>query len=499
MKQRPRPTLGDLVAGVTVALVLIPQALAYAKLAGMPPERGLYAAAIPLLVAAPLASSPYLQTGPVALTALLSFGALSSIAAPGSDEYVALGLLLAVIVGVARVLVGLLRAGVIAYLMSRPVLMGFVPGAATLIVCSQLPGALGAQPPDGGLLEQAGWALAHPDAWRWAALALTLGVAVAVVGGRRLHPLFPGVLVGVVAATVISAGAGYDGAVVGDIVIGIPPLSVDLPWGDVATLLVPGLVIALVGFAEPASIARTFAAQERRPWDADREFVSQGAANIAAGLTGGFPVGGSFSRSALNRQAGARTPWSGAITGVAVLIALPFVGLLADLPVAVLSAVVIVAAATLLDPMPAIGLWRHSRPQALVAATTFALTLALAPRLERAILAGIGLSLAVHLWRELHIDTRIWREGATLHARPQGVLWFGAAQALEDRLLRALADERDAESLVLHLDGVGRLDVTAGLSLRAALDEARRTGMTVEVVGARPADRRVVDGIVLDR
>ena len=157
--------VADVLAGLTVALVLVPQALAYAELAGMPPERGLYAAAIPLIVAAPLACSPYLQTGPVAVTCLLTFGALSGMAVPGSDEYVALGLALALVVGVARVAIGLLNAGVIAYLMSQPMLIGFIPAAAVLIVCSQLPNVLGAAPPPGDLLYQAAWSLAHPGAW----------------------------------------------------------------------------------------------------------------------------------------------------------------------------------------------------------------------------------------------------------------------------------------------------------------------------------------------
>jgi len=492
-----RPDAGDVVAGVSVALVLIPQSLAYATLAGMPPERGLLASTVPLLVAAPLASSPYMQTGPVAVTALLTFGALSTLAEPGSDEYVALGLLLALIVGLLRLAAGLLRAGVIAYLMSRPMLIGFIPAAATLIVASQLPSALAAGAPDGGVLERAGWALVHPASWEPASVAMSAVVLLAVLGGRTLHPLFPGVLVAVVTATLYSRLTGYDGPVVGTIDGVVPAVSLDLPWSEAAVLLVPGLVIALVGFAEPASIARSFAAQDREPWDADREFVSQGAANVAAGLTGGFPVGGSFSRSSLNRLAGARTAWSGGITGIVVLALLPAVFLLEDLPVAVLGAIVIAAAFNLIRMRPIWRTWAQSRPAALIAIGTFAATLAFSPRIERGVLVGVGLSIAVHLWRELRIDTTVWREGGTLHLRPQGVLWFGAVQAIEDRILGELARQRDADALVLHLDGVGRLDITAAIALRAATDEARRSGVRVSVEGTRPADRRLVDRVLL--
>lgn len=490
------PVTGDAIAGVSVALVLIPQSLAYAALAGMPPERGLYAAGIPLLVAAPLASSPYLQTGPTAVTGLLTFGALSGLATPGSDRYVALGLALALIVGLVRVLVGALRAGVVAYLMSSPMLMGFVPAATLLILASQLPTAAGVSPPDGGILEQAAWTLANVGEWAPAAVALTALVLLAMFGGRRLHPLFPGVLVAVVAAIALSVGLDYGGATIGDIDAGLPPLSLDLPLGSVPSLLAGGAVIALVGFTEPASIARAFAARDRTTWSPNREFVSQGAANVAAGLCGGFPVGGSFSRSSLNREAGARSAWSGAITGAAVLAFLPVAFLLAPLPEAVLAAIVIGAVLPLIRVRPMLRLFPHSKPQFLISAATFALTLALAPRLERAVLAGTALSIAVHLWRELRVDIRVWEEGGAVHLRPQGVLWFGAAQDLETRFLDILAHHLDAKRLVLHLDGTGRLDLSGALALRSVCEEARRSGLQTEVLGVQDRDRRLVDGIV---
>jgi SulP family sulfate permease len=496
-RRRRRPAAGDVIAGVSVGLVLVPQSVAYAELAGMPPERGLLASTIPLLVAAPLASSPYLQTGPVAVTALLTFGALSSLAEPGSDEYVALGLLLALVVGVARLLVGALRAGVIAYLMSHPMLMGFIPAAATLILTSQLPAALGADTPDEGVLGSAWWALSHPGAWEPVSVLLSAVVLLAVLGGRKVHPLFPGVLVALIAAGVYSELAEYAGPTIGPIDASVAVVSLDLPWSELGVLLVPGVVIALVGFAEPASIARSFAAEDRSSWDADREFVSQGAANVAAGLSGGFPVGGSFSRSSLNRLAGARTAWSGAISGLVVLALLPTAFLLEGVPAAVLGAIVIASAVSLIRVRPVLETWTHSKPGALIAAGTFVATLASSPRVERGVLVGIGLSVAVHLWRELHIDTTVWRDGGTLHVRPQGVLWFGAVQAIEDRILGELARERDAEALVLHLDGVGRLDVTAAVALRAAMDEAERAKVRVVVEGVRPADRRLVDGVLL--
>jgi SulP family sulfate permease len=486
----------DVVAGISVALVLLPQSLAYAQLAGMPADRGLYAAALPPIAAALFASSPYLQTGPVAITSLLTFAALAPLARPGSDEYVALGVLLALVVGAVRLAIGLAKGGVIAYLMSQPVLIGFTSGAAILIVASQVPAALGADAPSDGVLGRAAYALRHVGEWEETAILLSLATLALTLAGGRLHPLFPGVLVAVVLAIVYSHLASYGGDTVGP--IHVAPLDVSFAgWDSLPELLLPGLVIALVGFAEPAAIARTFAVQERRRWDANREFVSQGVANVAAAASGGFPVGGSFSRSALNRLAGARTRWSGAITGLAVLAFLPFAAALSSLPGAVLAAVVIAAVVPLIRLRPLLRLVRYSRGQFVVAATTFALTLALSPHVERALVVGVLLAIALHLRRELALEVSSWVEDGTLHLRPRGVLWFGTARRLEDAVLDLLARHAEASRLAVHLDSLGRIDLTGALALRALLQDARRGGLAVELLNVRPRWRglaaRVID------
>ncbi len=206
----------DVLAGISVALVLVPQSLAYAQLAGLPAVRGLFAAAMPPLAAAPFASSPYLQPGPTAVSALLTFGALSPLAPLGSTRYIELGPLLALLVGCIRVLVGLLHAGVLAYLMSQSLLTGFIPAAAILIVASQLPAALGTPARGHNMLWQAGWALGHPGRLaRSTRSSSPLVSAVLLCWARRLHPLFPGVLLAVVAADPLRELAGYGGPEVG--------------------------------------------------------------------------------------------------------------------------------------------------------------------------------------------------------------------------------------------------------------------------------------------
>ena len=486
----PKPTMGDVVAGISVALVALPQSLAYAEIAGMPPQYGLFASAVPPILAALFVSSRYLQTGPVALTALLTFGALEPLAEPASADYIALAAALALLVGVFRVLFGLLRLGGLAYLLSEPVLTGFTTGAAVLILSSQLPRMLDVTPGGDGVLADAFDALMSPGDWELAAIGFALMTLVFMFGGRKLHALFPGVLVAVIVGIVISAAAGYSGSTVGELDGGFVSLNVDFPWDRIGDLVVPALVIALVGFAEPSSIARTFAAQEREPWDANREMVSQGVANIASAFSGAFPVGGSFSRSSLNKLAGASSAWAGAITGAFVLLALPLTPLLEDLPGAILGAIVLGAVIKLVRLDALFELARVNWVQALVGLGTFAATLVSAPRVERGVLVGVGLALFAHLYRELKVASPFVRVDNTLTIAPEGVLWFATVSGLERQIRAHSAQFEELERVVLDLAGVGRLDYTAAAALRRIVEEMRDADIVVEIVNVRQGAAR---------
>lgn len=482
----------DIVAGVSVALVLIPQSVAYADLAGMPPVHGLYAAATAPLLAAPFVSSRYLQTGPVALTCLLTFGALATVAAPYSPEYVGLAAMLALIVGVVRLLIGVLKLGAVAWLMSQPVLRGFTLAAALLIAGSQLPAALGATATGGHVLARAASVLTNPADWTLGAVLLTVVTLALMRGGKHIHALFPGVLV----ATAIGLGASLGGLPVGpeigDIPGRLPPLNLDLPWPSLLSLLVPGLVIALVGFAEPAAIARTLASEDREGWNPDREFVSQGVANLAAGVFSGFPTGGSFSRSALSKAAGARSWKAGAVSGLVVLAVLPFAGSLAALPKAMLGATVLGAVVKLLDPRVLFGMWRHSKPQAVLGWATFFATLLSAPHVEYGVIIGVGVAVSLHLWREMSMEVPHEFDEGTLTLRPVGVLWFGSAAALENQWLDALSEHPESTRLVLDLGGLGRIDYSGAEVLAALVAEARLANLTVTLVGVPPQSERIL-------
>ena len=484
--------MGDLVAGISVALVLLPQSLAYAEIAGVPPHVGLFAAALPPLLAAPFVSSPYLQTGPVTVTSLLTFGALSGLESTGTAPYIELAALLALIVGATRVVLGLLRAGVVAYLMSQPVLTGFTASAAILIVASQVPSMFDTTPDTEGVIERALWVLLRPNEWDAKAMALSAATALVVLGARRVHQLFPGVLIAVVVAVLWSDLSNYDGTVIGDLPGGFITISLDLPYGETPSLLVAGIVIALVGFAEPTSIARTFATQDRIPWSANRELLSQGVANLASGISGGFPVGGSFSRSSLNRSAGAQTQWSGAVTGAFVMAAIPLSATLESLPTAVLGAIVLTAVYRLIDVRAMLRIARCSSLQGLVVFGTFAATLISAPNVERGVIAGVGLAFIAHLVRELRVDHTHEVEEDTLVLRPYGVIWFVTAPHLEASFIAARAEHPQLENLRIDFANVGRVDYGGAATLAELVDDAVDAGLNVDIVNIAPHAKRSI-------
>ena len=481
-----------------MGLVLLPQSMAYAELAGLPAYVGLFAAVLPPLLAALFVSSPYLQTGPTAMMALLTFGALEGRAPTGSEDYIELAALLALIVGVTRVVLGVLRLGPVAYLMSEPVLLGFTSAAAVLILASQLPVIFDVTAEGDGVLARGWWTLTHPGEWEPAALLLAVLTLVLMLAGPRIHRLFPGVLVAVAFGTALSAAGIYDGSTVGELPGGFLAISFDLPWGEAAGLIIPGIVIALVGFAEPASIARTFASADRQRWDASDELVSQGVANLASSFSGAFPVGGSFSRSALNRMAGATTRWSGAVTGFVVLLFLPISPVFEDLPRAILGAIVFGAGYKLIQADAMVGLWTKSPPQAILAWTTFAVTLIMAPRIDRGIIVGVALAILSHVWQETTMRADVTYDDGTLRIRPYGVVWFVSAPGLEDLLIDHLADHPEADRLVIDLGQAGRIDYTGAAALSRVLEDARSAGLEAAVIAIPAHSRRTLAALIAD-
>jgi SulP family sulfate permease len=273
----------------------------------------------------------------------------------------------------------------------------------------------------------------------------------------------------------------------------LPTVSVRLPWRMLPNLLLGGMIIAIVGFSEAASIASTYATMDRLSWNPNREFVSQGIANIVSGLSGGFPVGASFSRTAANRLAGAQTQWSSAITGLVVISLFPFTHTLALLPKVTLGAIVIASVVSLVRLRPLWKLRRSSRPQAYLGWVTFILTLALAPRIDIAVLIGVVLAVAHHLRREQRLVYEYWIDADSLHFQPKGVLWFGSVPAVEDKLVSLLSDYPDIRVIQIHLDGLGRIDLSAAMMLDHFRAEVRKTGIEVELLDVPPMAKSWVE------
>jgi SulP family sulfate permease len=466
-----------------VAFVVIPQGLAYAEIAGMPPVTGLWAAGFPAVAAAFFASSRYLQTGPTAMTALLSFGAISTLATPGTTEFVGLAVLLALVVGVVRITMGFLKLGSLTDFMSSPVILGFTSAAATLIAVSQLPAVTGLGEAPDSLLSRLPDTLLRVSEWDLSALGLAVFTAGVVTASRRLGPLVPAVLIAVAIGTLVGDFTALGGTTIGDVPEGLPQLGLSVPWSRLGDIVLPGLVIAVIGFAEPTAIARTMALEDRERWNASRELVAQGLASVTSAFAGGFVVGGSFSRSAVNRMAGARTRLAGAVSGLVVLGFLPFAGVLSTLPRSVLGAIVITATLPLIRPAALRQLTSVSRPQGFVGISTLLATLALAPRVDLGVVVGIVVAAFTHIVREagsVRIDTTY--DAGTLELRPSGVLFYGSAGTLNREILDLVGRHADCDAVRLDLSRLGRIDYSGVSMVLETASQIEEAGIAVDLL-----------------
>ncbi len=395
----------DAWAGISVGLVLVPQAIAYATLAGMPPATGLYAALLPSVIGVLWGSSALLAVGPVALTSLLVFGSLAPMATENSGEWVQLAIWLALYSGLIQLLLGVFRLGKISNLVSQPVVTGFINAAALIVIFSQLPVLLGLS----GLgLQELGAAW---QTWQENPQPILLSSAfggvtlVVLLLLKRFFPAFPGILLLTVLAIVLSWQmdfAGHGGAVIGAIPSGLPGLSMPPPISLSAhrELWPAALILALISFTEAMSSCRVLARVKQERWDENQELIGQGLAKIASGFSGSFAVSGSFSRSALNLYAGATSAWSTLFSVACVLLSLLFLTeVLQYLPKAVLAAMIIVPVLGLFDLARFRRCFTISRDDGAVALITFLVTVISMPRMHWGVFAGIGLTMASYLYR----------------------------------------------------------------------------------------------------
>ena len=528
-RQYNRDTLaGDLVAALIVTIMLIPQSLAYALLAGLPAEVGLYASVAPLLAYAVFGSSRVLAVGPVAVVSLMTAASIGQFAATGTPAYWAAAITLAFLSGAMLLAMGLLRLGFLANFLSHPVISGFISASGLLIAASQLKVLMGVQADGQNLLALAQSLLGQAQNSH----GLTLVVGALAAGflfwvRTGLKPLLmawglgakpadfiakAGPVAAIGVTTALAWGLDWPGQgmkIVGTIPQGLPPLT--LPVWDMALwreLAIPALLISVVGFVESVSVGQTLAAKRRQRIAPDQELVALGASNLSASFTGGFPVTGGFARSVVNFDAGARTPAAGVFTAMGILLAaLLLTPALYFLPQATLAATIIVAVLSLVDFGILKRTWAYSKPDFAAVVATLLATLSLG--VETGLVVGVGLSLALYLFNTSrpHIATvglvpgtesfrnvlryQVLVSPRLLSLRVDENLYFANARKLEDFVNDAVASRPELKHVVLQCSAINSIDASALESLEAIRLRLQDAGIALHL--------SEVKGPVMDR
>ena len=518
----------DLLAAVVVTIMLIPQSLAYALLAGLPPEAGIYASIVPIMLYAVFGTSRALAVGPVAVVSLMTAATIGNLAESGTAGYAAAALLLAFLSGGMLFLMGLFRLGFLANFLSHPVIAGFITASGILIALSQVKHLLGIPAQGHTLPELIATLWQHLGETQLVTLAIGLTATAFLFWVRKgLKPQLlrlglglrladvmtkAGPVAAVVVTTLAAGLLALDEtgvSIVGDVPqslppFTVPPLSADLIW----QLFMPALLISVIGFVESISVAQTLAAKKRQRIDADQELIGLGAANLGAAFTGGYPVTGGFARSVVNFDAGAETPAAGAYTAIGLAIAsVALTPLIYYLPKATLAATIIVAVLSLVDFSVLRSSWRYAKADFAAVAATIILTLALG--VEAGVTAGVALSIALHLYRTsrphiaevglvpggehfrniLRHEVKTYPSTVTL--RIDESLYFANARYLEDYIYDRVAGDTDVKNVVLMCSAVNEIDFSALESLEAIMERLSGLGIALHL--------SEVKGPVMDR
>ncbi|MBX2927633.1 MAG: solute carrier family 26 protein [Saprospiraceae bacterium] len=501
---------GDVSAGLTVGVMLIPQGMAYAMIAGMPPIYGLYASTVPLILYALLGTSRQLAVGPVAMVSLLTAAGVGAIAGVGTEQYIALVILLALLVGVLQLLLGVFRLGFMVNFLSHPVISGFTSAAAIVIGLSQLKHLLGISLPRGERLHEilAG-AWQHVGETNLLTLSIGIGAIVLIQLVKHWRKSFPGSLLAVVGGILLVWGLGlheHGVKIVGKVPGGLPALGLpSFEWATLQSLLPIAAAIALVSFMESIAVAKAMQSRHRNyKLDANQELIALGAANIGAAFFKGFPITGGFSRTAVNDQAGARTGLAAIISAVLVVVTLLFLTPLFEfLPNAILAAVIMVAVYGLIDHKEAKHLWRSNRSDFSLWVVTFLATLFIG--IEQGIGLGVLLSLALVIYRTTkpHVavlgrvpDSFFYRNVerfSNLEQRPDVLivrfdaqLYFANVNYFRDSIDELAAQKGDAlKVLIINAESINTLDSSGVHALEELIEQYRQRGISAFFVSVK--------------
>ncbi len=490
---------GDLLAGFIVAIMLVPQSMAYASLAGLPPQIGLYASIVPLFIYGLLGTSRVLAVGPVAIISLLVASGVGEFAAVGTAEYVQLALTLALLSGLIQVLMNVFRVGFLVNFLSHPVLAGFTSAAALVIGFSQLKHLLGISMPRLEFLETVLYAAEHLVETNPVTLVIGVsGIAVllyfkfalgsqllrlgmpkgAVVPLTKSGPLVI-VLLGTLAVMLLQLNERAGVQVVGDVPAGLPPVTMPLLDVGVWQALLPTAVaISFVGFMESISVAKSLASKKRQKVESDQELVALGVANLGAALTGGYPVTGGFSRSVVNYEAGANSGLASIVTAVLMALTVIFLTpMFYFLPQALLAAIIMVAVFGLIDVKTLRHVWHYNKADAVAMLVTFFAVLTVS--IETGILLGVAVTILLFIWRTSrpHVavvgrlgNSEIYRNvlrhpvqtcPKVIAMRIDESLYFANTKYLEDTVLNCIADNPQIEHFILIATAVNTIDASA--------------------------------------
>ena len=486
LPKQTRASVGrDAVVGLSGAILALPQSIAYALIAGLPPEYGLYAAIVPVIIACLWGSSWHLICGPTAAISIVLFASVSPMAVPGSQDYIGLILLLTFLAGIFQWLMGLLKFGALANFVSHSVVLGFTLGAAVVIALGQLPNALGLDiPGKATALDSLMTLLAHMREFDSASLGLALATLLVGVVFKRWLPRWPGLMIALVSASlVVWCWPQVFGHVrlVQSFVASLPPFSpLPLDLEAILRLLPSAVAVGMLGLVTSLSIARSLAARSQQMLDANQEIRAQGLSNVVGALFSGYLSSGSFTRSGLSFEAGARSPLAGVFSALWVaLFAVTGAKLIAHIPIPAMAGGILLISWGLVDTRGIRALWRVSRAEFAVMALTGVATLLL--ELQTAIYAGVLASLFFYLKRTSRPRIQRWREGDEEVLRVGGSIFFGAAHYLQVRLQRT-----QGKRVVIEAQHINFIDYSGVEMLHQEARRLREMGRSLTLRGARP-------------
>ncbi|MCB9812993.1 MAG: SulP family inorganic anion transporter [Pseudomonadales bacterium] len=510
----------DLISGILIAIILIPQSLAYAQIAGMPARFGLYASFLPVIIASLWGSSKQLSTGPAVVVSLLTLTSISKFAVPGSVEFISLVALLALMVGIIQLIFGLIKVGNLIRYIAQSVILGFVNGAVVLIIIDQIPKILGIVVNNNDhLIIIIKNIFSQYHSINYQSLFLGLTSLLIIIIGKKYFKKFPVILLIVILSTIFSKYSGYSGSIIGNIPTGLPDFSIPLYSFDLLKkLFLPAFIVAIVAYVNSISISKTLSLHSKEIINPNQELIGQGLANISAGISGTIPVGGSFSRSAINLESNSKTGLSALVVGIVLAItSIFFMDTLYFLPKTVLAAIIGGTVINLIDFKQIRKLLIHHKYDGYIAIFSFLSTLIFAPHLDYGIILGIIFSIGIYVHRAYASPIEFFKASDILEQEKRRIrfkffqsnnavlvisidhsLMFSNVEAIQNEILNEIKCRKGIRYIMFLSRNINFLDSTAVLMLEDLVGILRKNNITFIMVSVKPSLEQFIRKINLD-